>query len=116
VRIPVGGSVVFHNAGRNAHNAISMDKSWSSEKTFGNITIPPDQMTEMVFPTAGVYPLYCTFHGTPDGKAGMVGVVIVGDAQYTPPCWQPWRAAGNGKSDRCYPPRAGGLPQYSDGR
>jgi len=85
VHIPVGGSVVFHNAGRNAHNAISVDRSWSSEKTYGNISIPPDEMTEMVFPTAGVYPFYCTFHGTPDGKAGMVGVIIVGDVQYTPP-------------------------------
>src|SRR5262249_36984757 len=54
-------------------------------KTFGNISIPPEQMTEMVFPAAGVYPFYCTFHGTPDGKAGMVGVVVVGDVQYTPP-------------------------------
>jgi plastocyanin len=85
VRIPVGGSVVFHNAGRSAHNAISVDKSWSSEKSFGNISIPPEQMTEMVFPKAGVYPFYCTFHGTPDGKTGMVGVVVVGDVQYTPP-------------------------------
>jgi plastocyanin len=85
VRIPVGGSVVFHNAGRSAHNAIAVDRSWSSEKTFGNISIPPEQMTEMVFPKAGVYPFYCTFHGTPDGRAGMVGVVVVGDVQYTPP-------------------------------
>lgn len=85
VRIPVGGSVVFHNAGRNGHNAVSVDKLWSSEKTYGNLNIPPGEMTEMVFPTAGIYPFYCTFHGTPDGKAGMVGVVIVGDVQYTPP-------------------------------
>jgi len=84
VRVPVGGSVVFHNAGRNAHNAVSIDKTWSTEKTFGNISIPPEQMTEVVFPTAGVYHFYCTFHGTPDGKAGMVGVIVVGDIQYTP--------------------------------
>ncbi len=85
VRIPVGGSVVFHNAGRNGHNAVSIDKLWSSEKTYGNLNIPPGEMTEMVFPKAGIYPFYCTYHGTPDGKAGMVGVVIVGDVQYTPP-------------------------------
>src|SRR5262249_19272755 len=71
--------------GRNAHNAIAIDKSWSSEKTFGNIAIPPEEMTEIVFPKSGVYHFYCTFHGTPDGKAGMVGVVVVGDVQYTPP-------------------------------
>jgi len=85
VRIPVGGSVVFHNAGRNVHNAVAIDNSWSTERSFGNISIPPEEMTEVVFPTAGVYRFYCTFHGTPDGKAGMVGVVVVGDVQYTPP-------------------------------
>ena len=85
VRVPVGGSVVFHNAGRSAHNAIAIDNSWSTERTFGNLSIPPEQMTEVVFPNPGVYRFYCTFHGTPDGKAGMVGVIVVGDVQYTPP-------------------------------
>jgi plastocyanin len=85
VRVPAGGSVLFHNAGRNAHNAMSIDHSWSTEKTFGKIGIPPEGMTEVVFPTPGVYRFYCTFHGTPDGKAGMVGVIVVGDVQYTPP-------------------------------
>ena len=85
VRVPVGGSVVFMNAGRSAHNAVAIDRSWSTERTFGNISIPPEQMTEIVFPTQGVYRFYCTFHGTPDGKAGMVGVIVVGDVQYTPP-------------------------------
>src|SRR5690242_11463136 len=65
VRVPVGGSVVFHNAGRSAHNAIAIDNSWSTERTFGNLSIPPEQMTEVVFPNPGVYRFYCTFHGTP---------------------------------------------------
>jgi len=85
VRVPVGGSIVFINAGRNDHNAIAVDKSWSSEKTFGNIKMRPNDMSEIVFSKEGVYPFYCSFHATPDGKAGMVGVVVVGNVEYTPP-------------------------------
>jgi len=85
VHVPVGGSVLFHNAGRSVHNAVAIDRAWSTERTYGNLSIPPEGMTEVVFRTPGVYHYYCTFHGTPDGKAGMVGVVVVGDVQYTPP-------------------------------
>ncbi|MBS0374171.1 MAG: right-handed parallel beta-helix repeat-containing protein [Proteobacteria bacterium] len=85
VRLPVGGSAVFISAGRNDHNAVAVDKSFSTEKTFGNIKMQPGDMTEIVFPTQGVYPFYCTFHATPDGLVGMVGVAVVGDVVYTPP-------------------------------
>jgi len=85
VRVPVGGSVVFMNTGRNDHNVIAVDHSFSTEKTFGNIKMPPESMSELVFAHAGVFPFYCSFHATPDGKVGMVGVAVVGDVQYTPP-------------------------------
>ena len=85
VRVPVGGSIVFMNVGRNDHNVFAVDKSWSSEKTFGNIKMSPGDMTEIVLAKEGVYPFYCSFHATPDGKTGMVGVAVVGDVQYTPP-------------------------------
>ena len=85
VRVPVGGSILFMNTGRNDHNVTAVDKSWSSEKTFGNIKMNPGDMTEIVLGKQGVYPFYCSFHATPDGKAGMVGVAVVGDVQYTPP-------------------------------
>ncbi len=85
VRVPVGGSILFMNTGRNDHNVTAVDKSWSSEKTFGNIKMSPGDMTEIVLGKQGVYPFYCSFHATPDGKAGMVGVAVVGDVQYTPP-------------------------------
>jgi plastocyanin len=85
VRVPVGGSIVFINAGRNDHNAIAVDKSWSSEKTLGKPNMRPEDMTEIVYSKEGVYPFYCSFHATPDGKAGMVGVVVVGNVDYTPP-------------------------------
>ena len=74
VRVPVGGSVVFMNTGRNDHNAIAVDHSFSTEKTFGNIKMPPESMSEMVFARAGVFPFYCSFHATPDGKIGRAHV------------------------------------------
>src|SRR5580698_4075794 len=77
--------MVFINAGWSDNNVFTAETSWSSEKSFGNIKLQPGEMTEIVLTKAGVYPFYCTFHGAPDGKAGMVGVAIVGDVQYTPP-------------------------------
>jgi plastocyanin len=85
VRVPVGGSIVFMNVGRSDHNVFAVDKSWSSEKSFGNLTLKPGEMTEIVLDHEGVYPFYCSFHATPDGKVGMIGVAVVGDIQYTPP-------------------------------
>jgi plastocyanin len=90
IHVPVGGSIVFINAGRNDHNAIAVDKSWSSEQTFGNIKMKPEDMSEIVLSKEGVYPFYCSFHATPDGKAGMVGVVVVGNVEYTA-CGPRWR-------------------------
>jgi plastocyanin len=80
-RIPVGASVVWANFGRNPHNAVASDNAWSTEKTFGSIVMPSGAKAEVVFDRPGVYPYYCTFHGTPDGK-GMAGVVVVGDVPY----------------------------------
>src|SRR5258707_15362938 len=45
----------------------------------------PKHISEMVSPKEGVCPFFCSFHATPDGKAGMVGVVVVGNIEYTPP-------------------------------
>jgi plastocyanin len=84
VRVPVDSSIVFINTGRNIHNAIAVDKSWSSETTFGNIQMPSGTMTEIVFHERGAFPYYCSFHASPDGKVGMTGVVLVGDVEYSP--------------------------------
>jgi plastocyanin len=82
VRVPVESSIVFINTGRNVHNAIAVDKSWSSESTFGNIEMPSGAMTEIVFHERGAFPFYCSFHASPDAKVGMTGVVLVGDVEY----------------------------------
>ena len=84
VRVPVESSIVFINTGRNIHNAIAVDKSWSSQSTFGNIEMPSGAMTEIVFHDRGAFPYYCSFHASPDAKVGMTGVVLVGDVEYAP--------------------------------
>ena len=37
IRIPVGGSVTWRGAGRNPHNAVASDESWSTETEFGSL-------------------------------------------------------------------------------
>jgi plastocyanin len=80
-RIPVGASVIWANFGRNPHNAVASDNAWSTEKSFGSLVMMSGAKAEVSFDRPGVYPYYCTFHGTPDGK-GMTGVVVVGDVPY----------------------------------
>lgn len=81
-RIPEGGKLRFANRGNSPHNAFSLDKSWNTEKAFGNISMMPGDFVDIDFPEEGVYPYYCTFHATPDGKSGMVGTVVVGNMEY----------------------------------
>ncbi|ASV09318.1 plastocyanin [Leptospira interrogans serovar Canicola] len=90
-KIPVGGIVEFINSGNNPHNAIAVDKNWSTEKSFGNIVMSRGTKTKVSFPKEGVFPYFCSFHATPDGKNGMVGDIVVGNVPYNP-------AAKSGKS------------------
>ncbi|MBW2392717.1 MAG: hypothetical protein JRG95_00480 [Deltaproteobacteria bacterium] len=81
VRIPVGGSVRWVNIGRNPHNAVADDWSWSTEADYGSLTMPAESEASVAFAGEGVFPYFCTFHGAPGGIA-MAGVVVVGDAEY----------------------------------
>jgi plastocyanin len=76
IHIPVGGTVTFVGGGRNPHNAVAADGSWSTEEAFGS----PEQLegdeAVVAFDTPGTYAFYCTFHGNADG-AGMAGTVTV---------------------------------------
>jgi plastocyanin len=83
IRVPVGGRIKFKNGGQNPHNAVSSDGGWSTEVPFGNIEMPAGASTSINFNKAGAYPYICTFHATEDGR-GMVGTVVVGDAEYVP--------------------------------
>jgi hypothetical protein len=80
-RAPRGGRVRWVNAGRNPHNAVADDLSWSTEKDYGSIVMPAGASASVTYAEEGVYPYFCTFHGAPGG-IGMAGVVVVGDAPY----------------------------------
>jgi plastocyanin len=78
IRIPVGGSVNWVGAGRNPHNAVAVDGSWSTETVFGSLEQLEGDEALLVYDTAGTYPFFCTLHGNAEG-AGMAGTLIVGD-------------------------------------
>jgi plastocyanin len=83
VQIPVGGSVTFVGAGRNPHNAISSDGSWSTEDAFGALEQMRDQAATLTFDQPGEYLFFCSFHGNREG-AGMTGRLVVGDPGASP--------------------------------
>ncbi len=78
-----GGKIRFVNEGNNPHNAIGVDKSWTTEKTYGQSAMFRGAQTDVFFPEEGVFPYYCSFHSSPDGKVGMTGVAVIGNATYT---------------------------------
>lgn len=77
VRIPVGGSVNWLGAGRNPHNAVSADGTWSTEDSFGTLEQHEGDSAPITYDEPGEYVFFCTFHGNPEGK-GMSGILIVG--------------------------------------
>ncbi len=89
VRIPVGGRVVFENLGRNQHHAVALDEGWSTAEDFGTLVMEQGDRAEVTFEKAGVYPFYCTFHGSPRGDMGMVGAVLVGEVEDLPEAARP---------------------------
>jgi plastocyanin len=76
IHIPPGGSVTFIGAGRNPHNAVASDESWSTEDVFGSLEQLEDDAATIDFDQPGEYPFFCTFHGNAEGS-GMAGKVIV---------------------------------------
>jgi hypothetical protein len=78
-RVPLGGSVTFVGAGRNPHNAVASDGSWSTETVFGSLSQLEGEEATLTFDEIGEYTFFCTFHGTADG-AGMAARIVVGDA------------------------------------
>jgi plastocyanin len=81
-RIHRGGQIEFFNKGLNPHNAIAVDRSWSTEATYGDLSMLGGAKTRVTYPVEGVFPYYCSFHATPDGKLGMVGTVVVGNVEF----------------------------------
>ncbi len=73
VEVEAGTEIRWVNGGRNDHNVLPVDESldWGVER--GEF-VPTAEYTHL-FDQPGVYPYYCSIHGTKE--AGMVGVVIV---------------------------------------
>lgn len=78
IHVPVGGSVTFLGSGRNPHNAMAVDGSWSTEDVFGSLEMLEGDEAVITFDDAGRYQFFCTFHGNAEGD-GMAGVLIVGN-------------------------------------
>lgn len=77
INIPAGGTVTFVGAGRNPHNAVAADGSWSTEDVFGSLEQFEGDEATLTFDEPGEYIFYCTFHGNAGGD-GMAGTLIVG--------------------------------------
>jgi plastocyanin len=84
VRIAPGEAVRFHNRGLVPHNAIGVDRSWSTGLSAGDdvaALLDAGEQVTVVFDQPGVYPFLCSLHATADGSSGMIGTVIVGDVE-----------------------------------
>lgn len=77
IRVPVGGEVAWLGAGRNPHNAVAADGSWSTEDVFGSLEQLEGDVAVMTYDQPGEFVFFCTFHGNAEGE-GMAGVLIVG--------------------------------------
>lgn len=73
VEIEAGTEIQWINGGRNDHNVLPVDESltWGVDRD----TFVPGERYSHVFDQPGVYPYYCSIHGTKE--AGMVGAVVV---------------------------------------
>lgn len=80
IRIPVGGTIDWLGAGRNPHNAVAADGSWSTETAFGSLEQYEGDSAVLTYDEPGEYVFFCTFHGNAEGD-GMAGVLIVGDGE-----------------------------------
>jgi len=77
IHIPVGGSVDWVGAGRNPHNAVASDGSWSTETVFGSLEQLEGDSAVLTYDRSGEYVFFCTLHGNAAGN-GMAGVLVVG--------------------------------------
>lgn len=79
IKIPVGGTIDWLGAGRNPHNSVAADGSWSTDDVFGSLEQYEGDSAVLTYDQPGEYVFYCTFHGNAEGD-GMGGVLIVGDS------------------------------------
>lgn len=73
IEVEAGTEVLWINGGRNDHNILPVDDTlgWGVDRD----TFVPGTEFTLLFDEPGVFPYYCSIHGTKD--IGMVGTVIV---------------------------------------
>jgi len=71
MKVKVGTTVTWMNAGTTAHSATAIDKSFNTRN------LQPGETKSVTFSTPGTFVYHCVFHGNPDDKSGMIGTVIV---------------------------------------
>jgi plastocyanin len=71
IRVKAGSTVIWKNDGAKPHSARAVDDSFDTTVFNSGLS------KSVTFTQAGEFPYYCELHGTPDGKSGMVGNVIV---------------------------------------
>ena len=71
IRVKVGTTIAWMNAGTTAHSATAIDKSFNTRN------LQPGETKSVTFSAPGTFVYHCVFHGNPDDKSGMIGTVIV---------------------------------------
>lgn len=80
MRVEPGAEVTWDNIGRNDHNIIGVD---GAPLGVGEAEFAPGDTYSTTFDDEGAYQYYCSLHG--NTTDGMVGTVLVGDAEAPPP-------------------------------
>ena len=71
IKVKAGTTITWKNEGAAPHSATAVDKS------FDTAIFQPGESKSAKFDTPGTFKYYCQLHGSPDGKNGMVGTVVV---------------------------------------
>jgi plastocyanin len=77
LRVPVGTTVTWPNAGKAPHTATS------DTGVFDTGNVDPGQSQSFTFDQVGTYSYFCKYHGGPGG-VGMAGTIVVEAAQTEP--------------------------------
>ncbi|CAB4536316.1 unannotated protein [freshwater metagenome] len=76
ITVSPGTKVIFNNQGRNPHNVIPVTSG--AFEQIATDDLQPEEQDQIVFDEPGMYPYYCSLHGTP--KKGMNGRVQVAES------------------------------------
>lgn len=77
ITVPIGGTVNWVGAGREPHNAVAADGSWTTETVFGSLDQLEGDEAVLTYDQPGTYVFFCTYHGNAEGE-GMAGTLVVG--------------------------------------